>query len=747
MDLVTILKLLKSKLWVLIVFPVLSIACAIFFVLKMERVYKSTAELSTGFTSDEYVKLSMDKTYNQYEVNTKFINTIESMKSLPVLSLVSYRLMLHDLESDVPFRKILNEKDLDFALSNAVIEDLKQFFKTQLEDITVLNSFEGNDHKMALSILKAYEYTPEDLSKKFSIYRKQLSDFIAVDFQSEDPLLSAFAVNTLCEEFLRFNRVLKTDRSTESVELLQKQLEEKRIAKDKKINELNAFRVSNDMYSYDAETASKLTQIATYEASKEAEEKNLTALTLSLNNVQSRLDGAQNTNQNEIAAINQRVIELRRRISNLSMNQDEESKMKVAQLRDELQLEISRLNNMTISGDGTQTEELLKEKNRLQLEIEISKSNLESVNQTLARLKSSISGFALKEAQLTELERDLQILTSEYQDAQERYNEALNKVSIIGASLKQTIKGLPAEKPESSKGIFIVAIAGIGSFSISVLAVLLLSVSNSAIRTPARLENLTGFKNIGILTETNLNPTKLIQAFHAKRKDDKVETFIHFLRKFRFEVQSSDKRLFLITSTRPMVGKSFVIINLAYSLSLLNKRVLIIDTNFKTSSLTKLLIPHAYGSTLLKKGFSNGYLLQRDTTNPDEPNETSEDEKPSNAHNGKSIIQRTVYKDVDIIGNFGGSDSPSEILAGKDFDKMLFNLLAEYDYILLEGASLNEYSDTRELIQYVDLVIPVFDANIVLNNLDLDSIKYLNGIKHKILGTALNNARIDDLSL
>jgi succinoglycan biosynthesis transport protein ExoP len=197
----------------------------------------------------------------------------------------------------------------------------------------------------------------------------------------------------------------------------------------------------------------------------------------------------------------------------------------------------------------------------------------------------------------------------------------------------------------------------------------------------------------------------------------------------------------LITSTQPLSGKSFVIVNLAYSLSLLSKRILIVDTNFKTSSLTKLLIPNASVHGLLKKGGSQINMLAENAGK----SERADD--PKKAANGKSIIYETTFKGIDIIGNFGGKDSPSEILAGKDFRRMLENLLHQYDYVILEGPSLNDYSDTRELVQYVDTIIPVFDARTTLNSLDYDSIKYLKSNKSKVLGTVLNSVKFSDLSV
>lgn len=740
MDIISILRALRSKLWILILFPLISVICAVFLVSRLDKKYKSTAQLSTGFTSDEAVSLSEERTSSQFEVSTRFINTIESMKSIPVMTLVSYRLILHDLESEKPFRTIQEFADDEFVLDSSNREHLIKLFQSKLDSVLVLNSFDDDD-QLALSVLEAFRYDYENLSDQFSIYRRSLSDFIAVDFSSEEPVLSAFAVNALCQEFIRFNKTLKTDRSSESIEFLERMVEEKRVARDKKVNELSNFKVVNNIYNYSAESANKISQISTYEANREIEIKNIGALTLSLTTVNNKINSLTLIDQQEVSKVNQRIIDLRKKISEQSGNQDEASKLKVSQLRDELQLEISRLENMNNSNDMNEYSILVKERDRLQLELQIAKSNLQAIEEVLGRLKSNITGFAAKEARLAELERELQSVSTEYQVAQDRYNAAVNKASVIGSSMRQIIQGQPSSQPESSKEILLVALAGIGSFVLCAVVILLVEVSNFTIRTQSRLERLTGIKNIATLNQIDLNIIDLPKVFNSKNKDENLDVFVHFLRKFRFEVQSSEKQMILITSTRPLTGKSFIIVNLAYALSLLNKRILIVDTNFKTSSLTKMLIPHANVQGLLKKGNSEIALLSQNTQE-----DIDEGAKRTTA-NGKSIIYETPFKGVDIIGNFGGKDSPSEILAGKDFRGMLENLMIQYDYVLLEGPSLNDYSDTRELIQYVDTIIPVFDARTSLSSLDYDSIKYLKTIKNKVLGTVLNNAKYSDLSV
>lgn len=749
MDLLSVLRALRNRIWVLIVFPVISVVCAVFLISRMDKVYKSTAMLATGFTSDEVVRLSDDRTSNQFETNTKFTNTIESMKSSPVLSLVSYRLILHDLKDTVAFRELKEDDDFLAILDSENREKLVKIFQYHLDNFQLINPLDSDD-QMAYKALRAYQYDYEYLSEKFSVNRKSISDFITVEFQSENPYLSAYAVNVLCQEFLRFNKSLKTDRSSESVEFLENLMEEKRTKRDNLSVELNDFKVRNNIFNYSAESASKIAQISNYEASKEAEEKNIGALTLSLDMVTSKIQSFTKVDQNEVSKINQRIIDLRRRIDELNSSESESAKLKVSQLRDELQLEIARLQMMNTSSSSEEFNELVKERDQLQLDLQIAKSNLLTINESLARLKIGVSGLASKEARLAELERDLSIASSEYQNAQERYNAAINKASAIGSSLKQIIQGQPSKEPESTKAIFLVALAGIGSFIISAIVILMLEFANFEIRNQNRLEAQTGLKGIATLNEIKVKLLDLQKIFHSKNEDRDIDVFIHFIRKFRFEIQSSNSQVILVTSTKANVGKSFLIVCLSYTLSLINKRVLIIDTNFKSSSLTKLLIPNIDGIGLLKKGRTSelGLLPEEAGPGSNGGDKSNYDDQNRVKNGSKTLIYKTRFQGVDIIGNFGGGkDSPSEILAGKDFKKMLDNLVLQYDYVLLEGPSLNEYSDTRELIEYVDKVITVFDADTTLTELDHDSIKYLKSIKEKLLGSVLNKVKLKELSV
>jgi Mrp family chromosome partitioning ATPase len=518
------------------------------------------------------------------------------------------------------------------------------------------------------------------------------------------------------------------------------------------------------------------------------------------------LKGFNASNQEEIVKVNQRVIDLRRQISNLNAAGAEANKTKLNQLRDELQLEVGRLESINTRVTAEEIKALQAQRDQYNLDLRISRSHLETIEASLRKIKYDVSGFAGKEAKLADLEREVEFASEDYANVQDKFNTAKNKALVIGSSIRQTLRGQPSLEAEPSKALLMMALSGAGSLILCIAIIIGVEYFDFSIRVSSRLERLTGIKNIGSINAIKTKGFDLHKVFNNKSIDKEADRFVHFLRKLRYEVQTSNGKVFLVTSTQVNVGKTFLIICLSYTLSLINKKVLIIDTNFRHNSLTKLLMERKKDIKLLEKGSigeeekinnestagtheqaeaeaqAKGESGQSTQSKAQEKSRGSKESKSktdthtaeenpygnhgfefdenAKAHNGhsnghsnghdegdRSIIYDTEFNGVHIIGNIGGQDSPSEILAGRNFKNVITRLASRYDYILMEGPSLNEYSDTKELIEYSDKVIPVFSAETVLNSLDEESIKYLKSIKGKLLGSVLNKVAIKDLSV
>jgi Mrp family chromosome partitioning ATPase len=521
---------------------------------------------------------------------------------------------------------------------------------------------------------------------------------------------------------------------------------------------LNDYKVNSGAITQDAESKSKYALITDYELKRERQSSDLNSQKLQLNSLDKEIEQKKSTvgklNQDEIQVVNARIVELKRQINELQNSDAEGNRQRISRLREDLQMENSRVE--AVAKNKVIAEELKrleKERDDVKLKVEITQSELANIELSLRRLKSEVSNYSTKTLNTSDYEREVQLASTEYINAQDKLNAARNKSAVIGSSIRQILEGQPSYAPEQSEDMFWLILVGVGSFLLTAVVIFLVNVIDPNIRVGNRLEKATGLKNLGSVNVLKSKDFNMREIFSDRTANREYEVFSHFLRKLRYEVQSAEGRVFLITSTQVKAGKTFLIISLAYALSLVSKKVLIIDTNFRHNSLTKALLPRGRGENrkLLRKALlfeeeEDELLVEEGKDGRAMQDEDDAVARMQKARTKASIINKTRFVNVDIIGNVGGRDSPSEIMAGRDFKEMISSLNQQYDYILLEGPALNDYSDSKELIDFADKVIPVFRADTAISNMDKESLKYLRSINGRLMGTVLNNVQLKNLS-
>ncbi|MDO4319132.1 MAG: polysaccharide biosynthesis tyrosine autokinase [Bacteroidales bacterium] len=158
-------------------------------------------------------------------------------------------------------------------------------------------------------------------------------------------------------------------------------------------------------------------------------------------------------------------------------------------------------------------------------------------------------------------------------------------------------------------------------------------------------------------------------------------------------------KVVLMTSTRPGEGKSFIAINLASSLALLGKRVLLMGLDIRSPKLAEYLgIPATPGFT--EYIASDRYSLDQ------------------------VIRPLPGAKGLDVMVSGPVPPNPAELLSDHRVDQLFDKLRTMYDFIIVDSAPVGVISDTFALARVSDATVYVCRANYTTKS----DIRYFNSL-------------------
>jgi succinoglycan biosynthesis transport protein ExoP len=732
-------SLLKRK-WIILGATLVTLIVTAFFLLTRGKIYQSTAQYSTGFTIQQ-VSL-VNEEFNIYEADTKFNNVLETFKSPKVVGILGYSLLLHDISSpDNPFRRPAKRKalmDIYNSLDNA---KAKKILTAKIDTMELLSTVEPDEKKL-ISLLEMYEYDYASLGKRLVIERVPRTDYLTIAFKSENPYLSATVVNEIGEIFLKFYNSLGSTLSTASVKKISNIVDEKKRQVDSITENLRKLKASQGSLDPAELNKSALQTVSSLTSKLTDEKSDYNRTFYQLQSVNRQLEDLSPSAANSTAPDahgnnNQEIIRIRTRLKELAPNRDDPKVAdQIKKLQDDLKnLQTGSYGSLPVQGE-TRRASLLAQKSDLEEQLKASEQTIGYLNAEIAKYSSVPSSDAGNDVQINALKTEVEIATKEYSDIKSKYMQAEGFQQTPIINFRQTLVGQPAVEPEPSHTMLLLGIAGFSMLAFCSLIIVLMELLDPSIKSPSRFVDIAGFEPLNPVNKIDLKGTSLKNLFvvgpgqteNGSKNGALVnETlFMRYFRKLRFDLETSKKKVILVTSMRKGEGKTTIIEALSHSLSMINKKVLIIDSNFSNNALTRHF--NVEGSLEEWTG-SNGNV-------------------PDMMRAFRAAIAPTSIRLVDIIGSKGGSYTPDEILPDGNLLSHLSTLAQQYDYVLLEGASLNDNSDSKELSRYVDGILAVFSADSVINHQDKESINFLTiDEKGKFIGSILNKVEKDNIDI
>lgn len=729
MDLIYLFKSLLKRKWLIILSTLVAVAGAFLLTLKQEKLYKSVAQIATGFTSNDQVKLR-DENFNIYEIDSKFSNVIEALKSPRVLGMTSYNLMLHDLQNPgKEFRHLSEEDKASPAFKGVDKQKAIEILTKKYNDEKLLSSYNDEERKI-LELLKVYRYDLETFRKVLYAGRVQRTDFIDIQYRSINPELSAYIVNQVVTEFLRNYESSRHQQTAQNIETLKKLVDQKREELDAKINNIKTMGTMD----VSVESSSKLEQVSNFENRLSDEKIIYNTASLALQQVNAKLGEMEKSNAQSAAASSNMNSELATARAQMNDAYNEytskgsnntELYNKYQKKKTEYKAKLAELASISSnSGGGTISKaDLQQKKSELDLQMKSAQQNIEQYEAKIRQLNSSIGAAASRNANNLALQKEVELAQTEYEGVKARYDAALNNQIAPMENFRQILFGQPAVEPEPSKRMIVLALAGMSMFVFCCIMIVFIEYIDVSIKTPSQFQKLTDLRLLGVVNRINLKHVTFENIFSDEKLKANDHAFRELLRKLRYEIDHSAKKVFLFTSARPGEGKSTIIKALAHSLSLSHKKVLIIDSHFPHNTLTT-----DFGAQPTLESFRAANAAEVEKALP-------------------SLVSETGIPNVDIIGCEGGGYTPAEVLKPDNLLEYLDTVKTHYDYILLEGAPLNERSDSKELMKYAETIIAIVSAKSSVKQTDKDSIEFLSSLNGKFSGAVLNFVEQENIDI
>lgn len=245
------------------------------------------------------------------------------------------------------------------------------------------------------------------------------------------------------------------------------------------------------------------------------------------------------------------------------------------------------------------------------------------------------------------------------------------------------------DAPVSPKRKMIYLIALVLGVGIPVGVIYLLELTKFKIEGRADVEKLTSLPIVGDIPLTDEKQGAI--AVFENQNNLMSETFRNIRTNLQFMLEN-DKKVILVTSTVSGEGKSFISANLAISLSLLGKKVVIVGLDIRKPGLNKVFnIPR-------KEVGITQYLA-----NPEK--------------NLMDLVQLSdVSKNLYILPGGTVPPNPTELLARDGLDKAIETLKKNFDYVILDTAPVGMVTDTLLIGRVADLSVYVCRADYTHKN-------------------------------
>lgn len=328
---------------------------------------------------------------------------------------------------------------------------------------------------------------------------------------------------------------------------------------------------------------------------------------------------------------------------------------------------------------------------------EFRESIRQSINSLEGKVRSEVNFYEkrVQESEgellsIPETQRQYLSLMREYEVQEKILSTLLEKqaeAQIAKASIVSPVRVVdPALVPKSAVypnqiNVFIIG-SGLG-FVAGILVILLTGMLNNRLNYREEIENISLTPIIGEVRKSNVGfGNKFPQLIVTQHPKSSLSESIRAIRtNLQFIVPEEKKsKTIAITSTVSGEGKSFIIINLAGIISMLDKKVVVLDLDLRKPKLHLTF---------------------------EEPNDRGISTYLSGQHELDDVLRGTFQKDLSIITSGPIPPNPAELVQSQRMQDLLDELHERFDYVLIDTPPIGLVTDGAVVIKKSDVALYV----------------------------------------
>ncbi len=328
--------------------------------------------------------------------------------------------------------------------------------------------------------------------------------------------------------------------------------------------------------------------------------------------------------------------------------------------------------------------------NRIYEAIANFKQSIENRKKLLTQRKGEISG---KTAGFPQIERNFSAVDREFQTNEKKYFEMLDrridmqisKAAIVSRS-RIINEAYPPSTPISPKNNQILFSSILAGFITALCWIILKELNRNTFADRQELEQRS---NIPIIAEVVQQSSRMgaesrILPVLSNSRSAITESFRTLRANLQFIASDKDSKLLVTTSTISGEGKSFISMNLAGVISLLNRKTILVDLDLRKPRM------HTFFNLPGDAGVST-YMIGQDRLD--------------------DVIMHTGYQNLDLLPAGPTPPNPAELLSVPGFKVLIEELRKRYEYILVDTSPVGLVTDCIPVMQMADAVLYVVRAD------------------------------------